>query len=188
MSQRAPAKPPATYEDLLRVPDHLVAEILDGELFATPRPATPHAHTTARLTAALGGPFDTGRGGPGGWIILFEPEIHLHDDVVVPDLAGWRRERLPSLPDAPFLTLAPDWVCETLSPSTERMDRIQKLRIYSREGVKHVWLVNPRLRTLEVLRLDGGRWTVAATHGDDERVTVEPFEAVPLELSQIWPG
>lgn len=189
MSQRAPAKPRATYEDLLRVPDHLVAEILDGELFATPRPAAPHAYTTFCLSVALGGPFGTGRGGPGGWLILFEPELHLHDDVVVPDLAGWRRERLPSVPDVPFLTLAPDWVCEVLSPSTERMDRIQKLRIYSREGVRHVWLINPYLRTLEVLRLEEGRWSVAATHGgDDDRVSVEPFDAVPLELSQIWPG
>lgn len=189
MTRRAPAKPRATYEDLLRVPDHLVAEILDGELFATPRPAAPHAYTTAQLVTTLGDPFSRGRGGPGGWIILFEPELHLHDDVVVPDLAAWRRERLPSVPDAPFLTLAPDWVCEVLSPSTERMDRVQKLRIYSREGVQHVWLINPRLRTLEVLRLEQGRWSVAATHGgDDDRVVVEPFEAVPLELSQIWPG
>jgi Uma2 family endonuclease len=188
MSQRAPAKPRATYEDLLRVPDHLVAEILDGELFATPRPAAPHAYTAAQLVTTLGDPFSRGRGGPGGWIILFEPELHLHDDVVVPDLAGWRRERLPSVPDAPFLTLAPDWVCEILSPSTERMDRVQKLRIYARETVTHVWLINPRLHTLEVLRVEGERWSVVATHGgDDDQVTVEPFEAVPIELSQIWP-
>jgi Uma2 family endonuclease len=190
MSQRAPAKPRATYDDLLRVPDHLVAEILDGELFATPRPAAPHAHTAFQLSAALGGPFTGGRGGPGGWLILFEPELHLHDDVVVPDLAGWRRERLPVVPDVPFLTLAPDWVCEILSASTEQMDRVQKLRIYGREGVTHVWLINPRLRTLEVLRLEEqGRWSVTATHGgDDDAVRIEPFEAVPLELSQIWPG
>lgn len=189
MPQRTPARPPASYEDLLRVPDHLVAEILEGELFTTPRPAAPHAHTAFRLSATIGGPFDEGRGGPGGWIILFEPELHLLDDVVVPDLAGWRRERLPSLPDAPFLTLAPDWVCEILSPSTERMDRLQKLRIYSREGVTHAWLINPLQRTLEVLRLEHGRWSVAATHGGDEdRVTVEPFDAVALELSRIWPG
>ena len=118
MSQPVPAKKPASYEDLLRVPDHLVAEILEGELFATPRPSVPHAHTAFRLSAALGAPFDAGRGGPGGWVILFEPELHLHEDVVVPDLAGWRRDRLPVLPDAPFLALAPDWVCEIPSPST----------------------------------------------------------------------
>lgn len=189
MTQRASAKPRATYEDLLRVPEHLIAEIFDGELFATPRPAPSHAYIAAQLVTTLGGPFSRGVGGPGGWVILFEPELHLHDDVVVPDLAGWRRDRLPSVPDAPFLALPPDWVCEILSPSTERMDRLQKLRTYSREGVKHVWLINPRLRTLEVLRLEGDRWSVAAAHGgDDDREAVEPFEAVPLELSQIWPG
>ena len=189
MSQPVPAKKPASYEDLLRVPDHLVAEILEGELFATPRPAAPHAHTAFRLSAALGAPFDAGRGGPGGWVMLFEPELHLHEDVVVPDLAGWRRERLPVLPDAPFLTLAPDWVCEILSPPTERIDRLHKLRIYSRESVAHAWLINPLQRTLEVLRLEQGRWTVAATHGGEEDlVLVAPFEALPLELSRIWPG
>ena len=187
MSQSVPAKKPASYEDLLGVPDHLVAEIVGGELVATPRPSAPHAHTAFRLSATLGAPFDEGRGGPGGWLILFEPELHLHDDIVVPDLAGWRRERLPSVPDAPFLTLPPDWACEILSPSTERMDRLQKLRIYSREAVAHAWLINPVLRTLEVLRLEQGRWIVAATHGGlDEVVPVEPFEAVPLELSRLW--
>jgi Uma2 family endonuclease len=189
MAQSVPAKKPATYEDLLRVPDHLVAEILGGELFATPRPAVPHAHTASRLNSALGVPFDEGRGGPGGWRILIEPELHLHDEIVVPDLAGWRRDRLPSLPDAPFLTIAPDWVGEILSPSTERLDRVQKLAIYGREGVRHVWLVNPLLRTVEILQLDQGRWILIATHGGDEdAVTVEPFDAVPLELSRIWPA
>ena len=189
MSQPAPAKKRARYEDLLQVPDHLVAEILDGELFTTPRPAAPHAFSASLLNAALVPPFGKGRGGPGGWIILFEPELHLHDEIMVPDLVGWRQTRLPSVPNAPFLTLAPDWVCEILSPSTERMDRLRKLPIYGREGVLHVWLINPTLRTLEVLRLEQGRWVVAATHGGDEDVvTVEPFEAVPFELSGIWPG
>ena len=121
--------------------------------------------------------------------MLFEPELHLHDDIVVPDLAGWRRSRLPSVPDAPFLTLPPDWVCEILSPSTELLDRVQKPQIYGREGVAYAWLLNPLLRTLEVLRLEQGRWVVAATHGGGEDpVAIEPFEAVPLELSRIWPG
>ena len=188
MSDSAPVRKPATYEDLCRVPDHLVAEILDGELFATPRPALPHAHTAMLLGGEISGPFDKGRGGPGGWILLFEPELHLSEDILIPDLAGWRRERLPSVPDAPYLTLAPDWVCEILSPSTERIDRLRKLRIYNREGVTHAWLVNPLQRTLEALRLEQGRWVVAATHGGEENeVAIEPFDAIPLELSRIWP-
>jgi len=139
------------------------------------------------LGVEIAGPFDHGRGGPGGWWILDEPEIHLHDDIGVPDLAGWRRERLPTIPNAAFMTQAPDWACEVLSPSTERIDRLRKLRIYAREGVSWVWLVNPILRTIEILRLEDGRWVVLATHGGEEEIHAEPFEAIVLELSRIWP-
>jgi Uma2 family endonuclease len=180
------AKRAASYEDLRKVPDHLVAEILEGELYTTPRPSIPHAAAASALGSELGGPFQQGRGGPGGWWILDEPEIHLGSDVVVPDLAGWRRTRLPQLPDAAALTVAPDWVCEVLSPSTEAVDRVPKLRIYARERVSHVWLVNPGTHTLEVLRLANGSWVVAATHDGDATVTVEPFEAVPLDLFRLW--
>ena len=186
MSEPVAVKRPATYDDLRGVPDHLVAEILDGELFASPRPALRHARTAAALGVEIGGPFDQVRGGPGGWWILGKPELHLHDDVVVPDLAGWTRERLAVIPDLPFLTIAPDWVCEILSPSTERIDRLKKLRIYAREGVSHLWLVNPALRTLEVFRLENGRWAVLATHGGPETIQAEPFDRVTLELSRIW--
>lgn len=189
MSNPVPARRAATYEDLCRVPDHLVAEILDGELFTTPRPALPHARTGSRLGLEIGGPFDSGRGGPGGWWILDEPELHLGADILVPDLAGWRRDRLAAIPNAAFMTQAPDWACEVLSPSTERIDRQRKLQIYAREGVGHVWLVNPILRTLEVLRLSesGGPWVMAATFGGDEEVRPEPFDAIPLPLTRIWP-
>ena len=115
-----PAKRRATYDDLLAVPDTLVAEILDGNLVTHPRPAAPHARTASRLGMDLGSPFDRGRGGPGGWIILYEPELHLHADVVVPDLAGWRRERMPEMPVGPAFELAPDWACEVLSPAPPR--------------------------------------------------------------------
>ncbi len=186
MSRPTLARRTATYADLMRVPDHLVAEILEGELYATPRPTVPHAVAASALGVDLGGPFDRGRGGPGGWWILFEPELHLAADVVVPDLAGWRRSRVPVLPNAPAMTVAPDWVCEILSPSTEAMDRVPKLRIYAREGVAHVWFVNPKTQTLEVLRLEEDHWVVAATHDGDVTVTVEPFEAVPLELFRLW--
>ena len=133
----------ATYDDVLNAPEHKVAEILDGELFLSPRPAPRHAVASSALGMAIGGVRSTGTGGPGGWWILDEPELHFGDDVVVPDLAGWRRERMPAIPDAAFFTLAPDWVCEVLSPSTERIDRGRKLRIYAEAGVAHAWLVNP---------------------------------------------
>lgn len=186
MARPGLTKRAATYEDLLKVPDHLVAEILEGELYATPRPAVPHAVAASVLGSELGGPFHQGRGGPGGWWILYEPELHLSPDVVVPDLAGWRRTRLPQLPDAAAITVAPDWICEILSPSTEAIDRVPKLRTYAREGVSHVWFVNPRTHTLEVLRLDGRTWALVATHDGDGSVSVEPFEAIALDLFRLW--
>jgi Uma2 family endonuclease len=180
------AKRAATYDDLLKVPDHLVAEILEGELYATPRPAVPHAVAASVLGSELGGPFHQGRGGPGGWWILDEPELHLGADILVPDLAGWRRSTLLHLPDAAAITVAPDWVCEILSPATEALDRVPKLRIYAREGVSHVWLVNPRTQTLEALRLDKGAWLLVATYDGDVSVRVGPFEALPLDLFRLW--
>jgi Uma2 family endonuclease len=181
-----PVKRRATYEDLMAVPDHKVAEILDGELHVSPRPSIPHALASSRLGGDIIGPFDAGRGGPGGWWILFEPELHLADDVVVPDLAGWRRERLPQVPPDPFLSVAPDWACETISPSTERIDRGKKLRIYARERVGHVWLVNPSPATLEVYRLEGGHWVLLSSHEGDALVRAEPFEAIEVDLKRLW--
>jgi Uma2 family endonuclease len=180
------AKRPATYDDLLKVPDTLVAEILDGELHVTPRPAPKHADAGSGLGGALRGPFDRGRGGPGGWRILFEPELHLNADVLVPDLAGWRRTRLPALPDEAFFSIAPDWACEVLSPSTAALDRVKKLAVYAREGVSHVWLVDPLAQTLEVLRLEGGRWTIVSTSSGLAVLRAEPFEAIELDLSLLW--
>ncbi len=178
----------ATYEDLCLVPVHKVAEILDGELVVTPRPALRHARASLGLGGHLWGPFQGGRGGgPGGWWILFEPELHLADDIVVPDLAGWRRDRLPAVPDSAYLALAPDWVCEVISPATERMDRSRKMRTYAREGVTHLWLLDPLVRTLEVLRLENARWGLLGTHGDTDVVRAEPFEAIEIELTALWP-
>jgi Uma2 family endonuclease len=178
----------ATYEDLLQVPDHQVAEILDGELIVTPRPAIRHASASSALGGHLWAPFQQGRGGPGGWWNLDEPELHLTDDIIVPDLAGWRRERLAGIPDTPYMTLAPDWVCEVLSPATERIDRSRKMRIYAREGVMHLWLLDPLVRTLEVLRLESARWVFVGTFSDTDAVRVEPFEAIEIELTTLWPG
>jgi Uma2 family endonuclease len=183
----APPRRPATYDDLLAVPDHLVAEILDGELHTSPRPAVPHALATTLLASDLVGPFHGVRDrGPGGWWILIEPELHLARDVVVPDVAGWLRSRVPDLPRGAFLTIPPDWVCETLSPSTERIDRGKKLAIYARERVAHLWLVNPIAETLEAYRLDDGRWLLLRAHAGDISARVEPFDAVELELWRLW--
>lgn len=181
-----PVKRRATYEDLLQVPEHKVAEIVDGELHVSPRPSSRHALAASGLDRTLGPAFHDGRGGPGGWWILFEPELHFGEEVLVPDLAGWRRERLPEFPDTAAFTLAPDWVCEVVSPSTERLDRAKKMPAYGRKGVPYLWVVNPLTRTLEVYRLADGRWVLLSTHGGDARVRAEPFEAVELELGSLW--
>jgi Uma2 family endonuclease len=181
-----PAKRRATYEDLQAVPEHMVAEIIHGVLHTMPRPASLHARAASRLGAELGGPFDRGRDGPGGWILLDEPELHLHGDVLVPALAGWRRVRMPELPDAAAFELPPDWICEVLSSSTAAVDRAEKLPIYARERVAHAWLVDPVARTLDVLRLDAAGWLLVGTWREDARVRVEPFEAYELELAALW--
>jgi Uma2 family endonuclease len=176
----------ATYDDLLTVPDTMVAELVDGELFASPRPAVRHARVASALGGEIFGPFDKGSGGPGGWWLLDEPELHFGEDVLVPDIAGWRRERLPHLPDTAAISLAPDWVCEVISPSTERLDRSRKLGVYVREGVGHAWLINPVARTLEVYRRSESGWLMIATHADDARVRTEPFDALELDLLVLW--
>ncbi|HKQ67766.1 MAG TPA: Uma2 family endonuclease [Polyangiaceae bacterium] len=182
-----PAKRKATYDDVLRAPEHMVAEILDGELVLHPRPAKPHTAAATALGEELGPPFKRGRGGPGGWILLNEPELHLRADVVVPDLAGWRRERMPVLTtDEPYFSLAPDWACDVLSPSTAAGDRTKKLPIYAREAVSYVWLVDPLQRTLEVLRLDAKRWVIVNVYEGSSRVRAEPFDAIELDLGVLW--
>ncbi len=182
----ARARKRATYADLEALPDRLVGEIMDGDLYATPRPRLRHARAAVWLDRRLGLPFDDGIGGPGGWWILIEPELHFGEDYVVPDLAGWRRERLPVVPDEAHLELAPDWICEIISQSTERIDRGLKLHIYAREGVQHLWLLNPDTRTLEVLRLHGEQWLVAAVHTEESVVRAEPFDAIEFDLSGLW--
>ena len=183
------ARRKATYEDLLKVPDTMVAEILDGDLYTTPRPASPHARAASGIGSVLWGAFDrpcNGPGQPGGWWILFEPELHLGADVVVPDVAGWRREKMPVLPNVAAFTQAPDWACEVVSPATAGADRVRKMRIYARESVGHLWLVDPLAKTLEAYRLEGARWVVVGTHGGSERVRAEPFEAIELDIDRWW--
>ena len=183
-----PARRQATYEDVLRAPEHLVAEVLDGELVTSPRRAGPQAEASSVLGMDLGGAVHRGRGGPGGWIILDEPELHLGRDILVPDLGGWMRSRLPAVPATAFLELAPDWACEVISPGSERVDRERKLPIYARERVTHVWLVDPLERMVEVFRLDGEGYRLVVTRGGDDRVRLEPFNAYELELAALWPS
>jgi Uma2 family endonuclease len=181
-----PARKHATYQDVLDAPERMVAELVAGDLYTHPRPAPVHAEAASVLGMDIGGPFHRGRGGPGDWWILDEPEVHLGSDVVVPDLAGWRRERMPALPSLAYFELAPDWACEVLSSSTARFDRVRKLPVYARERVTHVWLVDPVAETLEVYRLEGSRYSVIANHGGSDVVRVEPFEAIEIELAAVW--
>ena len=176
----------ATYRDVLDAPEHVVAEIMGGTLYTHPRPAPRHALASSRLGIELGGPFDRGRGGPGGWWILDEPELHLGEDVLVPDLAGWRRERMPELPDAAYFTLAPDWTCEVLSASTRKIDLVHKRPIYAREGIPHLWLVDPVERILEAFELREGQWVLIASVEDDDPVSIAPFEAITFSLGGLW--
>jgi Uma2 family endonuclease len=176
---------PATYEDLLALPENVVGQIIDGELIALPRPALRHARVATTLSAQLDGPFDRGTGGPGGWLFLIEPELHFGADVVVPDLAAWRRERLAEVPDAPWLELAPDWVCEVLSPSTASLDRVKKMRVYARERVGWYWILDPAARTLEVFRLgEEGSYVVDAAFDGAALVRARPFDASELEIAR----
>lgn len=182
-----PARTRATYEDVLAAPPNKVAEVIHGVLHLHPRPAKPHAAAATALGEELGPPFKRGRGGPGGWLLLFEPELHLGDHILVPDLAGWRRERMPFLTDEePYFTVAPDWVCEVVSPSTAKLDRSEKLPIYASERVEHVWIVDPLQHTLEVLRRHEGKWLIVSVFKDDAKVRAEPFDAFELELAILW--
>lgn len=191
MNRHAPPARSATYQDVLDAPPHKVAEIIDGALVLSPRPASPHALAASSLGADLNGAFQRGRGGPGGWWIIDEPELHFAAQVVVPDIAGWRREAMPDYPDVAYFEQAPDWVCEVLSPSTRRHDLTAKRRIYGEAGVRHLWLVDPEARTLEAFERRGsggdGAWVLLGALAGDEEVRLPPFDAVALDLAALWP-
>ncbi len=180
------AKRRATYDDVLSCPEHVVAEVVFGTLYQSPRPAAVHSLAASAIGEELGPPFKRGRGGPGGWMILDEPEIHLGEQIVVPDLAGWRRERLPEVPAAAYLELAPDWVCEVLSPSTRALDRGQKLRVYAEHRVGFVWLVEPLEQLVEVLELDGPTYRIVDNAQGDVSVRLKPFDAIEFPLGALW--
>lgn len=177
---------PATYQDVLDAPPNMVAEVVHGTLYTHPRPAMPHARASSGLGVQLGGPFDYGRGGPGGWWIVDEPELHLDEDIVVPDLAGWRRTRMPDFPDTAYCELAPDWACEVLSHSTRVLDRGAKQRIYAREKVQHLWFVDPDVHTLEAFELREGRWVLLKKLSGETTVSLLPFEAIRFNLGDLW--
>ena len=176
----------ATYADLFDLPAHVIGEIIHGQLITQPRPAPKHALACSGLSIKFGAPFHFGRGGPGGWWILYEPELHLETHILVPDLAGWRRERMPALPEEAYFSLAPDWVCEVISPGTARIDRAVKMPVYAAQGVNWLWLVDPDIRTLEVYRLSEGHWLLEGTWKDDDQVRAAPFAEVVLHLDDLW--
>ena len=182
-----PSRRKATYQDVLDAPPNMVAEIIDGILHTHPRPAARHAWASSILGMEVGSPFGRSRSGPGGWWIIFEPELHLGEDIVVPDLAGWRRETMPEYPDSAYFEIAPDWVCEVLSPSTRCIDLGGKREFYARESVGHLWFVDPEARTLETFELRKGQWLLTATLADDAPVSLPPFDAITFPLDALWP-
>lgn len=188
MNTHARPSHPATYQDVLDAPPHMVAEIASGRLHLHPRPAPRHSGASFAMAGELYRPFRGGPDDPGGWFFGMEPELHLGDDVLVPDLAGWRRDRMPALPETAFFTLAPDWACEILSPSTRRFDLTEKRALYGIHGVAHLWLVDPEARTLEAFSLEAGRWVLTGSFQDGETVRAAPFEGVGLDLGALWQG
>ena len=135
----------------------------------------------------MSGPYQFGLGGPGGWIFIVEPELHLGPDVIVPDLAAWRRERMSAEPETAWIETPPDWVCEILSASTERFDKREKRQIYAEHGVPHYWMLDPRVRLLETQELVGARWQVAGVYQENDTVAARPFETAPFPLGRLWP-
>lgn len=181
----------ATYQDVIDAPENMVAEILGGELHLFPRPRPRHARNASALGAFLVAAFDFGINGPGGWTILDEPELHLgledDRDVVVPDIAGWREGRLMEESDEPaFITAVPGWLCEVLSPSTARVDRMKKMPIYAREKIGHVWLADPQERVVEVFRFAAEKFLLVGAYGGDEPIRAEPFEEVEIAPAFVW--
>lgn len=194
MGQPAEKRRRATYAELEAVPPGKVAELVDGELHVMPRPAPRHANAAGVLVGKLSGPFQFGNDGPGGWWILPEPEIHFRDPTevgaihaVVPDIAGWRMERMPELPEAAYFALAPDWICEILSPSSEDFDRTTKMPLYADHGVRWSWLIDPLSHALEVYEIgEARRWRDPTIHRGDIHVRAAPFDAIEIHLSDLW--
>ena len=184
-----PAGKRAVYEDLFGIPENMTGEIIDGELIVTPRPSQKHVYAASSLGNLVGPPYQLGRGGgPGGWIILDEPEIQLGGNILVPDLAGWRKERFPQSEETNWISVVPDWVCEILSPSTIRVDKVKKMGLYAEHGVRHLWLIDPSARTLDAFELASGRWVVLGTYVENDKAKAQPFGEVEIDLGNLWLG
>ncbi len=182
-----PMKRPAGWLDVLAAPEGLKAEVLDGALMMSPRPKPQHGRTQGLLFTHLCEPFDLGVGGPGGWWLVIEPDV-LFDphNIVSPDLCGWRRERMPELPDESPVGLTPDWICEVISPSSSRRDRLAKADLYLRGGVPHYWILDPADRLLEAFAADKGKWLRLGAWSDGDLAAIPPFEAVTLEVGSLF--
>lgn len=181
-----PARRMASYDDLCKIPENMIGEIIDGELFATPRPSRSHGYATYSLGGKLI-PYHFGATGePGRWIILIEPEIGLGENIIVPDLAGWREERFPEEEEHNWISVAPDWICEVLSPATFRNDKIKKMAIYAKHGIKFYWLLDPLMKTLEAFKLESEQWILIGVYAEDDRVRVEPFQEIEIDLGSLW--
>jgi Uma2 family endonuclease len=185
MSQTAETR--ATYEDLYNIPDNMTGEIISGRLIVTPRPSRRHGYAASSLSSLLIAPFQFGEsGGPGDWILLIEPEIALDQNILAPDIAGWKRRRFPVEEDHNWISAVPDWVCELLSPSTAKTDKTAKMPLYARSAVGCLWLVDPIARTLDVFRLMENNWVVAGLYEGNDKVRAEPFQAVEIDLGLLW--
>ncbi len=181
-------KKPSLYEQLMCLPEGLTGEIINGQLRTQPRPAWPHSLAGSRLGADIEGPYGRGRGGPGGWWIIDESEVHfmLDKEVIVPDIAGWRKERMPSPPEGHKIQVLPDWVCEIFSPSTKSADREEKMPLYAHYGVSYAWLVDPKTHTLEAYELVDAKWKPSGMFRDDDTISVAPFDAILIHLADLW--
>ena len=187
MSSAAPRL--ATYEDLLSLAEDVRAQILNGQIVTSPAPLPRHSKAQGSIRRFIGAPFDDddGHGGPGGWWIFLEVDVRLTlHNVVRPDLAGWRRERLPSPGDVRPIEVVPDWICEVISPSTASLDRVTKRELYARHGVKHYWLVDPEARTLEALELQGERWVELGAWDDTASARIAPFAELELPIGRLF--
>lgn len=181
------ARKPAVYDDLYKIPENMTGQIIGGELTVTPRPSRKHIYATSALDKKVGPPYQFGEGGgPGGWVILIEPEVGFGNDIFVPDIAGWKKERYPKEEPHNWIAVVPDWVCEVLSPGTVRVDKVRKMPIYARHGVPHLWLIDPLEKTLDIFRLEAGRWVVVGLYMEDDRVCTEPFNQIEITLSDLW--
>lgn len=181
-----PARKRATYDDLYTIPKNMVGEIIDGDIVASPRPSRKHGYSASIIGNELGPPYNMGRGGPGGWIIIGEPEISFGDNILVPDLAGWKKERFPESEDHNWISISPDWVCEIISQGSIRIDRVEKMGIYVQHMVSYFWIIDPSNKTFEALKNEAGRWLIIGTYAEDDKVRAEPFQEIEIDLNCLW--